>query len=106
MRDRQFGLLPRALRRSRLAPSSPKSKVGKALLGHHMRQSVPVFDARGEDLQGRIRAKMLRRELRAVEPDVRAAMRERLGREPTRRELATRMEKHYRAAKKAARHAA
>lgn len=105
MRDRQFGLLPREPRRSRIFPSSGNPKVGKRLLGHHTRQGVPVFDARGEDMQGRIRAKMLRRELRTTEPDVRAAMRERLGREPTRRELDARMEMHYRAAKKAVKNA-
>lgn len=95
MRDQRFGLMPRMLRRSRI--------TGKTLLGHHMRQGVPIFDETGTSFDGRWKAKMLRRHLAAtIKDDVRADMRQRLGREPTRRELDARMEREYRKAKKAA----
>lgn len=86
--------------RSRSAMHGPGRKV---TMGFHARQRPAWFDGRGEDKQGRIRALILRRELKAtVEPLVRMRMRDRLGRPPTRKELRVVMEREYRAAKKAA----
>jgi len=92
---KRWPLQPRVLR------TFPRVFHSRRSLGFHARQKPRVFDERGEDMQGRIRAVILRRQLRESEPALRESMRKRLGREPTRREVRAALAKRYRAEKRA-----
>ncbi len=91
-----------------LQPRMPRILWGRRSFGFHARQKPQVFDERGVDMNGRIRALILREQLAGPdhEPQLRETLRKRLGREPTRREMRAALAKRYRGAKQARKRAA